>query len=163
TNSGLCALAFTIHMTLLGEAGFTRLAALNHAAAVHAAEQLEHVAGVTLLTDSFFNEFTIRLPRPAAPVGDRLARSGPLGGGPARHRRRRPGVAAFTRPAGARRPAAGRGHRAHQRRRYPGAHRRIAGGLAMNRDPITGTFSGNRGLQVEEKLIFEQDMHGRTG
>src|SRR6202044_528142 len=32
TNSGLCALAFTIHMGLLGEAGFTRLAALNHAA-----------------------------------------------------------------------------------------------------------------------------------
>jgi glycine dehydrogenase subunit 1 len=27
TNSGLCALAFTIHLTLLGEAGFTRLAA----------------------------------------------------------------------------------------------------------------------------------------
>ena len=26
TNSGLCALAFTIHLTLLGEAGFTRLA-----------------------------------------------------------------------------------------------------------------------------------------
>jgi len=33
----------------------------------------------------------------------------------------------------------------------------------MNRDPITGTFSGNRGLQVEEKLIFEQDMPGRAG
>ena len=33
----------------------------------------------------------------------------------------------------------------------------------MNRDPITGTFSGNRGLQVEEPLIFEQGMAGRTG
>src|SRR5690606_2086475 len=31
TNSGLCALAFTIHMTLLGEAGLTRLARINHA------------------------------------------------------------------------------------------------------------------------------------
>jgi len=82
TNSGLCALAFTIHMTLLGETGFTRLAALNHAAAVHAAERLEHVAGVTLLTDSFFNEFTVRLPRPAAPVVDRLAERGILGGVP---------------------------------------------------------------------------------
>src|SRR5215471_9471407 len=82
TNSGLCALAFTIHLALLGEAGFTRLAALNHAAAVHAAEQLEHVPGVTLLTDSFFNEFTIRLPRPAAPVVDRLAERGILGGVP---------------------------------------------------------------------------------
>jgi glycine dehydrogenase subunit 1 len=82
TNSGLCALAFTIHMTLLGEAGFTRLAALNHAAAVHAAERLEQVAGVTLLNDSFFNEFTLRLPRPAATVVDRLAERGILGGVP---------------------------------------------------------------------------------
>ena len=31
TNSGLCALAFTIHLALLGEAGLTRLARLNHA------------------------------------------------------------------------------------------------------------------------------------
>src|SRR3546814_7639632 len=29
TNSGLCALAFTIHLSLLGEAGFTQLAAIN--------------------------------------------------------------------------------------------------------------------------------------
>ena len=40
TNSGLCALAFSIHMTLLGEAGLRRLAGLNHAAAVRAAERL---------------------------------------------------------------------------------------------------------------------------
>ena len=34
TNSGLCALAFTIHMTLLGEKGLRQLAELNHAKAV---------------------------------------------------------------------------------------------------------------------------------
>jgi len=33
----------------------------------------------------------------------------------------------------------------------------------MQRDPVTGTFSGNRGLQIEEPLIFEQDAPGRTG
>ena len=33
TNSGLCALAFTIHMSLLGETGLRRLAAINHAKA----------------------------------------------------------------------------------------------------------------------------------
>src|SRR6202012_3709587 len=33
TNSGLCALAFTIHLSLLGETGLRRLAALNHAKA----------------------------------------------------------------------------------------------------------------------------------
>ena len=40
TNSGLCALAFTIHLALLGEAGLTRLARLNHATAVATAERL---------------------------------------------------------------------------------------------------------------------------
>src|SRR3989304_3446733 len=30
-------------------------------------------------------------------------------------------------------------------------------------DPVTGTFSGHRGLQLEEPLIFEQDASGRTG
>jgi len=33
----------------------------------------------------------------------------------------------------------------------------------MTPDPVTGTFSGNRGLQIEELLIFEQDAPGRTG
>ena len=33
----------------------------------------------------------------------------------------------------------------------------------MERDRTSGTFSGNRGLQIEEKLIFEQDEAGRSG
>ena len=36
TNSGLCALAFSIHLTLLGETGLRRLASVNHANAVAA-------------------------------------------------------------------------------------------------------------------------------
>ncbi len=69
TNSGLCCLAFTIHMTLLGEAGLTKLAAINHANAVDLAERLSAVKGVEVLNTSFFNEFTIRVPggRMAAP------------------------------------------------------------------------------------------------
>lgn len=82
TNSGLCALAFTIHLSLLGEAGFRRLAALNHATAVRLAERLERLPGVRLLNRSFFNEFTLRLPRPAAPVVEALAARGILGGVP---------------------------------------------------------------------------------
>jgi glycine dehydrogenase subunit 1 len=82
TNSGLCALAFTIHLTLLGEAGLTRLAQLNHAAAVGLAERLSKVKGVEVVSDSFFNEFTVRLPTPAAPVVDALADRGVLGGVP---------------------------------------------------------------------------------
>ena len=45
TNSGLCALAFTIHMTLLGEAGLRRLARINHANAVALATLLGEGAG----------------------------------------------------------------------------------------------------------------------
>src|SRR6201988_2007593 len=67
TNSGLCALAFTIHLALLGEDGFRRLAALNHAHAVQLADKLGAVKGVAVVNKTFFNEFTLRLPRPAAP------------------------------------------------------------------------------------------------
>jgi glycine dehydrogenase subunit 1 len=82
TNSGLCSLAFTIHLSLLGEAGLTRLAALNHAKAVQLAEKLEGIKGVTLLTPSFFNEFTLKLDRDAAPVVEALVAAGVLGGVP---------------------------------------------------------------------------------
>lgn len=82
TNSGLCALAFSIHMALLGEAGFVRLARLNHANAVKLARMLGTVPGVELLNKSFFNEMTIRLPIPAAPVVEMLAQAGVLAGVP---------------------------------------------------------------------------------
>jgi glycine dehydrogenase subunit 1 len=83
TNSGLCALAFTIHLTLLGEAGFQRLAALNHAAACMLADKLATLPGVSVLTRSFFNEFTVKLPKPAGSVVEALAKRGILGGVPA--------------------------------------------------------------------------------
>ncbi len=82
TNSGLCALAFTIHMALLGETGFTKLAALNHARAVQLAEKLGAVSGVEVVNGAFFNEFTLRLPKPAAPVVEKLAKKGVLAGVP---------------------------------------------------------------------------------
>ena len=82
TNAGLCALAFTIHLTLLGERGFARLAELNHAAAVKTAERLAAVPGVKVLNDTFFNEFTVMLPKPAAPVVEALAAKGILAGVP---------------------------------------------------------------------------------
>jgi len=80
TNSGLCALAFSIHMTLLGEAGLRRLAGVNHAGAVRAAERLAQVPGVRLVNDTFFNEFTLELPTEARPVVRRLAERGILAG-----------------------------------------------------------------------------------
>jgi glycine dehydrogenase subunit 1 len=83
TNSGLCVLAFTIHMSLLGEAGLRRLARINHANAVALAGALAKVKGVKVLNDTFFNEFTIRVPGNAAEVIEKLAAKGVLGGVPA--------------------------------------------------------------------------------
>jgi glycine dehydrogenase subunit 1 len=80
TNSGLCALAFTIHMTLLGEKGLRRLAEVNHAKACAAADRLAQVPGVELVTPTFFNEFTLRLPKEARPVVRAMAEKGVLGG-----------------------------------------------------------------------------------
>ena len=78
TNSGLCALAFTIHLTLLGETGLKRLAALNHARAAALADRL----GRRVVTPSFFNEFTVRLDGDAAATVERLAGDGILAGVP---------------------------------------------------------------------------------
>ena len=80
TNSGLCALAFSIHMTLLGEKGLRGLAQANHALAVQAADRLTQIPGVELVNDSFFNEFTLRLPKEARPVVRALADKKVLGG-----------------------------------------------------------------------------------
>ncbi|MFA5969385.1 MAG: aminomethyl-transferring glycine dehydrogenase subunit GcvPA [Sphingomonas sp.] len=80
TNSGLCALAFSIHMTLLGEAGLRKLATRNHIGASAAADRLAEVDGVEQVNDSFFNEFTLRLSREARPVVRTLAERGILAG-----------------------------------------------------------------------------------
>ncbi|MCA0976761.1 aminomethyl-transferring glycine dehydrogenase subunit GcvPA [Qipengyuania flava] len=61
TNSGLCALAFSVHMTLLGEKGLRSLATENHRLACIAAERLGKVSGAKVLNESFFNEFTLLL------------------------------------------------------------------------------------------------------
>ncbi|CDP51623.1 Glycine dehydrogenase [decarboxylating] (glycine c leavage system P1 protein) [Devosia sp. DBB001] len=82
TNSGLCALAFTIHMSLLGEAGLTRLARLNHSRAIALADALAKVPGVEVLNKTFFNEFTIRVGKPAAGVIEALAQRNVLAGVP---------------------------------------------------------------------------------
>jgi len=83
TNSGLCTLAFTIHLSLLGEEGLTRLARINHAKAVALADRLSKLPGVEVMTPAFFNELTIRLPKPAAPIVEALAGKGVVAGVPA--------------------------------------------------------------------------------
>lgn len=80
TNSGLCALAFTIHLTLLGERGLRDLARLNHARAVQTAQRLSTIPGVRLATPRFFNEFTLITPVETRPLVRHLAERGILGG-----------------------------------------------------------------------------------
>ena len=80
TNSGLCALAFSVHMTLLGQKGLGQLAAINHARAVAVAERLAAIPGVTLVNDAFFNEFTLKLPVEARPAVHAMVTRGVLGG-----------------------------------------------------------------------------------
>jgi glycine dehydrogenase subunit 1 len=82
TNSGLCSLAFTAHMTLLGETGLRQLAEANHARACQLADALAKVKGVEVLNETFFNEFTVRLPRPAEPVVEAMAKQGIMAGVP---------------------------------------------------------------------------------
>jgi glycine dehydrogenase subunit 1 len=81
TNSGLCALAFTIHMSLLGQSGLHKLARINHANACDLADRLAAVPGVEVLTPAFFNEFTIRVRGDGVRVIDRLADTSRKDGG----------------------------------------------------------------------------------
>ncbi len=82
TNSGLCALAFSIHVSLLGQQGLEHLAALNHAHACQLADRLATIPGVRVMNSAFFNEITIALPTAAAPVVEALAKRQVLAGIP---------------------------------------------------------------------------------
>lgn len=75
TNVGLCATAFTIHLSLLGEQGFKQLAVLNHEAACLLADKLEGI-GIKVENDNFFNEFVIQLPSDAQKISDALYAQG---------------------------------------------------------------------------------------
>ncbi len=80
TNQGLCALAFTIHMSLLGEDGFKQLAHLNHEAACKLASAIKHIPEIKIINNNFFNEFVIELPKPSALIVEDLATCGIIGG-----------------------------------------------------------------------------------
>jgi glycine dehydrogenase subunit 1 len=82
TNAGLCCLAFTIHLSLLGAEGLARLARINHANAVQLAERLGSLKSVDVLNQSFFNEFTLKIDGDAEAVIAHMAKAGVLGGVP---------------------------------------------------------------------------------
>ena len=72
-----------MHLTLLGEDGLKKLSRLNHAMAVQTAERLSKINGVKVLNDSFFNEFSVELPKAAADIVERLAAQKIIAGVPA--------------------------------------------------------------------------------
>lgn len=80
SNQGLCATAFTIHTSLLGEIGFKKLALINHKRACDLADRLAAVKGVKVLNQNFFNEFTIELSKDAAEVNKKLLAKNVIGG-----------------------------------------------------------------------------------
>jgi glycine dehydrogenase subunit 1 len=69
-------------MSLLGETGLRKLAALNHANARKLRDAVATVPGVKVLTPRFFNEIAVELPRDANEVVDVLAGEGILAGVP---------------------------------------------------------------------------------
>ncbi len=168
TNSGLCALAFSVHMTLLGEKGLRQLASLNHARACEVAERLAAIPGVELVNDSFFNEFTLKLPVEARPAVHAMVERGVLGG--VSLGRLYPGaealqnglVIAVTETVtdedidGLRSRAEGDGAMTVN----PSGWRPSA---PTNEPVETRTVTGNRALMLEEPLLFEIGSAEQTG
>jgi len=82
TNQGLCALAFTVHMALLGEDGFKTLARINHERACALVDALSGIPDVRVMNETFFNEITIQIKsaKTSAMIVDALAKRGIIGG-----------------------------------------------------------------------------------
>ncbi len=82
TNQALCALAATVHLTLLGKEGLREMAEQNFSKAQFAMNELLKVPGVRRKFDApFFNEFTVELPKSVKLVNAHLMRDkiiGPL-------------------------------------------------------------------------------------
>ncbi len=60
SNQGLCATAFTIHASLLGEIGFKNLAKINHHKACILFDKLSEIKNIKIINNTFFNEITIQ-------------------------------------------------------------------------------------------------------
>src|SRR5271168_940779 len=73
TNQALCALAATVHLTLLGKEGLRETALQNLSKAQFALSELLTIPGVRRAFDApFFNEFTVELPRSVRMVNAQL-------------------------------------------------------------------------------------------
>ncbi len=81
TNQGLMALASTVYMSLLGKNGLRQVAELCFHRAHYAAKNIAALPGYSLWSpNTFFNEFVIQCPQPAAEINDHLLEHDILGG-----------------------------------------------------------------------------------
>jgi glycine dehydrogenase subunit 1 len=82
TNQALCALAATVHLTLLGKEGLREMAEQNLSKAQFALTELLKVPGVKRTFDgTFFNEFTLEFPRSVRIINSEVLKekiAGPL-------------------------------------------------------------------------------------
>jgi glycine dehydrogenase subunit 1 len=82
TNEGLCALAATVHLSLLGRAGLRELALLNLRKTAYAKDAISQLRGYELpFAGHTFNEFVVRVKRRTpAQVNRALLAKGIIGG-----------------------------------------------------------------------------------
>jgi glycine dehydrogenase subunit 1 len=80
TNQALCALAATVHLTLLGKEGLREMAEQNFSKAQFALSELLKIPGVKRTFDApFFNEFVVELPRSVKLINAQLLRDKIIG------------------------------------------------------------------------------------
>ena len=80
TNQALCALAATVHLTLLGKDGLREMAQQNLSKARFALSELTKIPGVRRAFEApFFNEFTLEFPRSVKLVNAELMRDNIVG------------------------------------------------------------------------------------
>ncbi|MCH8156177.1 MAG: aminomethyl-transferring glycine dehydrogenase subunit GcvPA [Nitrospinae bacterium] len=73
TNQGLCALAATVYLAVMGKQGLRELALLNLRKADYLKNKLSKVSGFDIRFDAdTFNEFVLKCPKPAEEVRDAL-------------------------------------------------------------------------------------------
>ena len=81
TNEALYALASTIYLAALGKSGLRQVAELCYHKAHYAAAQIAALPGYSLpLPGTFFQEFVVRCPQPAAEINRKLMERNILGG-----------------------------------------------------------------------------------
>jgi len=69
TNQGLCALAVTVYLTVMGKEGLRELAVLNLRKAEYLKNKIEKLEGYKIrFASDTFNEFVVECPRPASEI-----------------------------------------------------------------------------------------------